>query len=74
MLFGEFKPVPTTVMLNVAKPLYQQPFDGARPVAALGPQTVTVKGQIGHWYQLDTWLGTLWMDDTNVTVLGTPKK
>lgn len=74
VLFGEFKPVPGAVKLNAVKPLYQLPLTGAAPVAELGPQTVTVQGQIGHWYQLDTWLGTLWMDDTGVTVLKTAEK
>lgn len=68
VLFGEFQPISGAVKLNAVKPLYQRPLDGAAPVAELGPQTMTVKGQIGHWYQLDTWLGTLWMDNTGVTV------
>ena len=71
VLFGEFKPVSGAIKLNAVKPLYRQPLAGAAPVAELGPQTVTVKGQIGHWYQLDTWLGTLWMDDAHTNVLET---
>ncbi|RAU97625.1 hypothetical protein [Paenibacillus sp. YN15] len=74
VLFGEYQPVSTAVMLNAVKPLYQRPFAGATPVAELSPQTVTVKGQIGHWYLLDTWVGTVWMDDTDVTVLESGKK
>lgn len=69
VIFGEFKQTSQKVLLHTVKPLYKQPIANKTAIAELAPQAVTVKGQIGHWYQLDTWLGTLWMDDKDVTVL-----
>ncbi|MNC57778.1 hypothetical protein D3C75_1074600 [compost metagenome] len=74
VIFGEFKQTLQKMQLHAVKSLYKQPTDSMKAIAELAPQTVTVKGQVGHWYQLDTWLGTLWMDDTDVTVLESGKK
>ncbi|UUZ86143.1 hypothetical protein LJK88_23635 [Paenibacillus sp. P26] len=66
LLFGEIKSMQKKMIVQSAKPLYRQPYAADQLIIAkLGPQTVTVKARIGHWYQIDTWLGPLWMDDTD---------
>lgn len=39
-----------------------------KSVSVIGPQSVTVIGQQGDWYQINTWLGPKWIRPLNVVV------
>ncbi|PDO09637.1 MAG: hypothetical protein BLM47_11375 [Candidatus Reconcilbacillus cellulovorans] len=66
--FGEFQAVNKRVTVTATKDLYFWPLaEGRTGFARLAPQTVTVRGQIENWYFIETWMGMMWIDRSNVT-------
>ncbi|MFC0214250.1 SH3 domain-containing protein [Paenibacillus chartarius] len=67
---GKLKAVNKKVTVQQAKPLYRQPNRNDKYMdTELGPQTVNVKAQFGDWYQVETWLGLLWIDNSNTVAV-----
>ncbi|WP_078429742.1 N-acetylmuramoyl-L-alanine amidase [Alkalihalobacterium alkalinitrilicum] len=56
----------SSVLLQTAH-LHNQPLAGSKTSTTVQPQVVTVTGQWGEWYRINTWQGPKWIEGRTIS-------
>lgn len=59
---GETEVFEETVQLLQNHAIYKIPFDKSSKLGELAPQTLKVNKRLNQWYEIDSWLGKVWID------------